>query len=181
MVIGGIAIIAHGVRRFTTDIDVAVRGDAVELSALVSELSRAGIGPRIPDAVAFASAHLVLLMRHVPTGVDLDISLAWSAFEHDAIHDAELRDFGKVRVPMSTAADLVVFKAIAARPKDIEDAETLLLLHPRMNVARVRERVAALAALADEPELLVSFDATVARARPPPPGARRRSAKPTRR
>jgi len=29
MVIGGIAVIAHGVRRFTTDIDAAVLGDAI--------------------------------------------------------------------------------------------------------------------------------------------------------
>jgi hypothetical protein len=29
MVIGGIAVIARGVRRLTTDIDAAVRGDAI--------------------------------------------------------------------------------------------------------------------------------------------------------
>ena len=85
MVIGGIAIIAHGVRRFTTDIDAAVRGDAISIDQLLEALARHDIVPRIPDAAAFAQANLVLLARHAPTGVDLDVSQAWSSFEHEAL------------------------------------------------------------------------------------------------
>jgi len=33
MVIGGIAVIAHGVQRMTTDIDAVVQGDAVSVMA----------------------------------------------------------------------------------------------------------------------------------------------------
>ena len=32
MVIGGIAVIARGVRRFTTDIGAAIRGDEIEIA-----------------------------------------------------------------------------------------------------------------------------------------------------
>lgn len=165
MIIGGIAVIAHGVRRFTTDIDAAVRGDAISVDLLVDALERHEIIPRIPNASTFARENLVLLARHAPTGVDLDVSLAWSTFEHDAIEAAERTAFGSVQVPMSTAEDLVVFKAIAGRPRDIDDAESLLVLHPRIDVERARGRVAELAALADAPELLDGFDAFVARAR----------------
>jgi hypothetical protein len=35
MVIGGIAVIAHGVRRFTTDIDAAILGDAISIERLL--------------------------------------------------------------------------------------------------------------------------------------------------
>jgi prolyl-tRNA editing enzyme YbaK/EbsC (Cys-tRNA(Pro) deacylase) len=44
---------------------------------------------------------------------------------------------------MARAEDLVVFKALAARPKDIEDAAALLLLHSTIDLARVRRRLAA--------------------------------------
>lgn len=165
MVIGGIAVIAHGVRRFTTDIDAAVRGDAVSIDALLRSLARSKITPRIADAAAFARENLVLLLRHEPTGVDLDVSLAWTTFEHDALGAATDVSFGRVVVRMSTPADLVIFKAIAGRPKDIEDAEALLVLHPDIDLARVRSRVAELAALAEAPELLDTFAKTVARAR----------------
>lgn len=163
MIIGGIAVIARGVRRFTTDIDAAVRGDAIAVEALFAELARSHIEPRIDDALAFARANLVLLMRHEPTGVDLDVSLAWSTFELEAIAASTTAPFGRVRAPMSTAEDLVVLKAIAGRAKDVDDIEALLTMH-RIDLARVRTQVAALAALAESPELVTSFDAIAARA-----------------
>jgi len=165
MIIGGIAVIARGVRRFTTDIDAAVRGDAISIETLVEVLFRHGVVPRIPRAVAFARTNLVLLMRHEKTGVDLDVSLAWSTFEHEAIDAAEEASFGRVRAPMAMPADLVVFKAIAGRPRDIEDAEALLVLYPKTPIARTRRRVAQLTALAEAPELLDAFDLLVARVR----------------
>jgi hypothetical protein len=159
MIIGGIAIIARGVRRMTTDIDVVVRGDAVAVETLLAILAERGIEPRIPDALAFARRSLVLLVRHRPTGVDLDVSLAWSAFEHGALERREDARYAGVVAPIATAEDLVVLKAIAARPKDYEDAETLLLLHPEIDVRRARRHLAELAELAGAPELTAAFDA----------------------
>ena len=150
MIIGGIAVIARGVRRMTTDIDVVVRGDATDPAALVEHLARFGIEPRIPDAVAFARRTLVLLVRHARTGVDLDVSFAWSSFEHEALAERSAARFGRVTVPMATPAALVVLKAIAARPRDLEDIEALLVLHGDIDVRRVRRSVAALGALADD-------------------------------
>jgi hypothetical protein len=158
MVIGGIAVIARGVRRFTTDIDVAVRGDAVRPERLLQALAAHGIGPRIADALTFAEANLVLLLRHEETGVDLDVSLAWSAFEHDALATSTPTSFGNVSAPMCTPENLIVFKAIASRPKDMEDAEALLALYPDIDRERVRSRVAELSLLAEAPELLSAFD-----------------------
>lgn len=109
----------------------------------------------------------MLLLRHEPTAVDLDVSFAWSAFEHDALVAATPCAFGRVVVPMATPEDLVVFKAVAGRPKHAEDAEALLVLHPSIDVARARRRVVELAMLAEAPEMTTAFDATVTRARAP--------------
>jgi hypothetical protein len=168
MIIGGIAIIARGVRRFTTDIDAAVRGDAVRPEVLLEIFARNGIQPRIPDALPFARANLVLLLRHESTGVDLDVSFAWSAFEHDALDACTLADFGRVQAPMCTAEDLVVFKAIAGRARDIEDAEALLGLYPAIDLKRVRRRVKELSILAEAPELMENFEVILSRQRAAP-------------
>jgi hypothetical protein len=40
MIIGGIAVIARGVRRFTADIDAAVRGDQVDVDTLLASLAK---------------------------------------------------------------------------------------------------------------------------------------------
>jgi len=71
MVIGGIAVIARGVRRFTTDIDAAVRGDAIRPAKLLEVFRKHGIVPRIPDALSFADANLV---RELIGGSELELT-----------------------------------------------------------------------------------------------------------
>lgn len=117
MIIGGVAVISHGVRRLTTDIDAVVRGDSITARQLVRRLARHAIRPRIEDAATFADRNLVLLLRHEPTGVDLDVSLGWSTLEHEALEARTEAAFGRVKTYMATPADLVVFKAVAARPR----------------------------------------------------------------
>jgi hypothetical protein len=164
MIIGGIAILARGVRRMTTDVDVVVRGDAVEASTLVEAFERVGVVGRIPDALAFAASSLVLLLVHERSGVELDVSLAWTAFEHEALAARTPARFGGLELPMATAEDLVVFKAIAARPKDLDDAETLLVLYPDIDVERVRRIVRQLAAAAEADHVPKLLEAVLARA-----------------
>jgi hypothetical protein len=141
MVIGGIAVIAHGVQRMTLDIDAVIRGDAVAVHAAIKVFRRHQIAPRIANAEAFAATNLVLLMRHRPTEVDLDLSLGWTAFEHEALAARAPTRFGKVSAPMASVDDRVVFKAIAGRPRDIDDAITLLALYPHIDMfPRTRAR-----------------------------------------
>lgn len=173
----------------TTDIDAAVRGDAVRVDRLLDAFARFRIEPRIRNAASFARENLVLLLRHRPTGIELDVSLAWTAFEHEALASATPVRFGTVRVPMATPEALVVFKSLAARPQDIEDATTLLALHPNIDIARVRRTVHTLALAAKEPEVdraleavIAARDATAPRPRTHPRRRRRasRPAKPRR-
>jgi Nucleotidyl transferase of unknown function (DUF2204) len=161
MVIGGIAVIAHGVQRMTTDIDAVIQGDAVSIAKLIDVLRRHQIVARIDDAEAFAAANLVLLVRHRPTEVDLDLSFGWTVFEHEALVACERTRYGSVVAPMARVEELLVFKAMAARPRDIDDAVTLLTLYPRVDLTRVRRRLVALAELADAPELVLGLEQLV--------------------
>jgi len=164
MVIGGIAVIARGVRRMTTDIDATVRGDQIDVVSLLKALAKKRIVPRIRDAERFASESLVVLLEHQPTGVELDVSLAWTDFEYEALVASSVATFGVARAPMAQAEDLVVFKAIAGRPKDIEDATTLLVLYPALDRTRLRRRVSQLAALAEDPAPISVLEAVIAAA-----------------
>jgi hypothetical protein len=163
-VIGGIAVIAHGVRRLTTDIDAVVKGGSVSVAETLRILAQCGFEPRIEDAEQFAMSNLVLLLHHRPTGVDIDLSFGWTEFENRAIGASVVMPFGRVRVPMVGPADLVAFKAIAGRARDIDDAAALLLLHPEIDVDAVRRQVQELAGLAEAPELIGGLDEALRRA-----------------
>lgn len=164
MLIGGIAIIAQGVRRLTTDIDAVIQGDQADPEMMLQALEASEIEPRIDDALAFAAKNLVLLLRHGPTGVDLDLSFGWTSFELEALQHPALLAFGRVRAPMATPEDLIVLKAMAGRPKDIDDAAALLALHPNIRLSRIRARLDELSSLGNAPEVSESLEKIVEKA-----------------
>jgi len=175
-VIGGVAVIARGVRRMTTDVDAVIAAGEIDYGAVVRALAAHAISPRTADAEEFARTNLVLLLQH-GSGVEIDVSFGWTEFERDAIEMSTVAAFGSVRTRMARADELVVFKAIAGRPKDLEDASSLLLMHPSIDVDAVRRRVAELAMLAEAPELVAGLDAIVAASRAARPEATTAAAK----
>lgn len=165
MLIGGIAVIARGVPRTTRDVDATISATTGQLDIVLRICEEQEISPRINDARAFADVNQVLLLRHSPSGVDVDVSLAWLPFEIEAIDASDKLQIGGVRVPVARPEDLVIYKAIAWRPQDQQDVERLLDLHgERMDLVRVRRVVAELAAALDEPERVIDLERVIDRA-----------------
>jgi predicted nucleotidyltransferase len=164
MLIGGIAVIARGVPRTTRDVDATVSAQTGQLEDLIHIFEKHDLEPRIDDARAFAQANQVLLLRHAPSGVDVDVSLAWLPFELEAINAADNLTVGEVRVPVARPEDLVIYKAIAWRPQDQQDVERLLTLHgDRMDLVRVRQVVSELADALEEPERTAELERVIQR------------------
>ena len=160
MVIGGIAVIARGVPRQTIDIDATVAADGLDMAGLIDTLLQHGIAARIPNAAEFARQRQVLLLRHLPTGTPLDLSLAWLPFEADALGRATAVDFGGVQIPVVSVDDLIVLKAVAWRTRDRGDIERLLALHRKtVDITWIRDTVRQFYDVLDEPERLAEFDA----------------------
>jgi len=159
MVIGGIAVIAHGVARQTIDIDATILATRLDTSRILSALAGCSILPRIEDALEFAEKSQVLLLVHEKTRVTLEISLAFSSFEQEALEKAVEADFGGVRIPVAVPEDLVIYKALAWRDQDRYDIEQLLTLHgDHIDRKRVRTYVYEFAQILGEPERIPEFD-----------------------
>jgi hypothetical protein len=152
MLIGGVAVIAHGVPRTTLDVDATLEGPLADLDALVEAWGALGLEPRVDGAVEFARRHQTLLLRDRLHDVPVDVTLAWLPFEAEAIARSEIVGFGDLRVRVPRVDDLLVYKLVAGRPKDLDDAERLFLLHrDRVSAARLRGVVAEFAeAIEDE-------------------------------
>ena len=159
MVIGGIAVIAHGVPRQTIDVDATVLATRLETPKILTALSGFSIRPRIADVLKFAERSQVLLLVHEKTQVPLEISLAFSSFEQDALERAVEVDFGGVRIPVAVPEDLVIYKALAWRDQDRYDIEQLITLHgDRIDLGRVRTFVLEFAQILDAPERIPEFE-----------------------
>jgi len=159
MLIGGVAVIARGVRRLTDDVDATLWAEGVNLKAVLLKLAAQGIRPRIDDAQAFARRSQVLLLEHEPSGIDIDLSLAWLPFESEALDRADLLSIGKRRVKVATPGDLIIYKAIAARERDFSDIQQLLEIHGAViDLGRTRRTVAELASALERPELVQALD-----------------------
>ena len=159
MIIGGVAVISAGVARLTTDVDATVAGADATPEHILLTMARHGCVARIADVAAFARQSQVLLLRHEPTQVNVDLSLAWLPFEEAALGRAREVDFDGTRLRVATPMDLVIYKIVASRPRDLDDAEKLLLLHADIDVAYVREVIGAFAAAIEQPERVEVLEA----------------------
>jgi hypothetical protein len=167
MIIGGVAVIAHGVPRLTVDIDATVVAAGLDVDRLTDVLAAHGIRGRIPDASGFAAAHQVFLATHEPSGTPVDISLAWLPFEEEALGTSVSCNYAGVAIRIPRPEDLVVYKLVASRPRDLDDAEGLLLLHGAgMDLDRVRKIVGEFASILDDTERPKALERLIERTGP---------------
>jgi hypothetical protein len=144
MFIDGLAVIAHGHIRTTDDIDATVSGEDVSADRIVQWAAAHDIHPRMDDALAFARRNQVLLLVHRPTGVELDLSLAWLPFEREALARRTIVRLRDLELRVCDPEDLIVYKLVAARALDLEDARQIALRHhTRIDRERVRRLLTA--------------------------------------
>jgi hypothetical protein len=168
MVIGGVAASVLGQPRLTQDVDALAILPEGEWADAVSTAARHGIVPRIENPLDFARRSRVLLMRHIPSGIDIDVTFGGLLFERAAVENSKIHDIAGLRVRLPRVEDLLVMKAVARRPKDLQDIEGLLAAHPKADVAAVRRWVSEFAVAMSMSDMLDDFDKLVARSKSKP-------------
>lgn len=156
--IGGLAVERWGEPRLTLDVDATVLAEyGTEVQVIDAVLGR--FAARRPDAREFALAHRVLVVR-ASNGVDLDLSLAAFEFEREVLNRATPYEFEPgVGLLTCSAEDLIVYKAVAGRPRDIGDIETVVRRQGRrLDVDRVRRWLRVFAELKEDPDLARAFE-----------------------
>ncbi len=154
VVIGGIAVSLIGQARFTEDLDAMVLLSVEDIAHFLEIAKKENIEPRISQADDFARRNRVLLLRHIPSQTDIDISMGVLPFEQEVIARSviyEIDDALKIRLP--TPEDLIIMKAIAHRPKDLLDIQGIIQSHPNLDRQRIQNWVAQFAELLEMPEL----------------------------
>jgi hypothetical protein len=138
VIIGGIAASLLGQPRLTADLDAVIILSTDDLPKLIEAAAHEGMTARIPDAEAFARKNRVLLLKHVNSGINVDISLGNLPFETEMIERGQEISVGSLHVRLPTPEDLIIMKAVAHRSKDMADIQAMAAIHPNLDKERIK-------------------------------------------
>ena len=158
VIIGGIATGFLGKPRFTVDLDAMFLASTSDISRILELAAEEGIEPRTDKVMEFARKSRVLLLRHSASGASIDISLGVLPFEEEVVARSRVYDVGMLSVRLPTPEDLIIMKAIAHRPKDLIDIQTIIDSHPDLDVKRIRYWVKSFADVLETPGLWTDIE-----------------------
>lgn len=146
--IGGLAVSARSIPRFTKDIDfvVAVADDAAS-EALIHHLRGRGYRPQ--EIVEHEYLDRLSTVRLVadPLDVALDLLFASSGIEAEIVTaSTSVEILPGLRVPVAAAGHLIALKVLARRSQDLTDLDALLTAADEVDIALAREAVALIVA-----------------------------------
>lgn len=125
-VIGGLAVSLRGLPRMTVDVGLVIQADLDDALRLVRDLPSTPFMPLFDGVEEVVTSAFILPLRHRVMGVRVDIAIGMSGFERDAVSRATPVVVGEVTIPVVTVEDLLVMKALAARPQDESDIRGLI-------------------------------------------------------
>src|SRR5205823_6343676 len=124
MVVGGMALAAHGHPRATKDIDIFVRASPENGVRIVAALKRFGAPLHGVTADAFSTPGLVLQLGVPPRRIDLTTIIDGVEFD-EASSDVVTVELNGLRLPVIGRKSLIKNKRAAARPQDLVDVKVL--------------------------------------------------------
>jgi hypothetical protein len=131
-VVGGVAISLGSRARYTADVDAVLWEVDQRLPGVLACLASRGFRLREENAMEIAKRSRVLLLED-PNSVGIDLSMGVLPFERWMIDGSTKVKLADVSVPIASPEALVVMKAIAWRPKDLEDIRVIVAAHPHLD------------------------------------------------
>lgn len=126
MIIGGQAVLLHGEPRLTQDIDITLGIDPTGLPLILAVCAALDLQPLPHDPEKFVLQTFVLPARPRTLGPRVDFIFSNTEYERLAIERAVRVELGGERIPFASAEDLIIHKLFAGRPRDFEDAASVV-------------------------------------------------------
>lgn len=153
VIIGGISVGLLGKPRFTADIDALILLEFEQIEHFIDTARKFGFIPRIKDIANFARRSHVLLFTHGSSGIDVDLSIGLLPFEQELMDRSKKFSAEGVSFNIPTPEDMIIMKAVAHRPKDIEDIRTIVQGQKKLDIKRIKYWVKEFSAVLEMPEL----------------------------
>jgi hypothetical protein len=163
---GAQAVIVWGRPRLTADVDVTVALAPAEVERILPPLEAASFDPRPEHPSDFVLKTRILPLIHQPTGIPVDLVFAGPGLEMEFLENAREIDISGLEIPVISPEDLVIAKVLAGRPKDMEDAESVVAEQAdALDLGRIRHWLGRLEEALDRRDLLPEVECMVERSR----------------
>lgn len=163
MMIGGVANLHWGTRRFTEDLDLVVRIADEDVSSWLGRVAKR-FRMITSDLPGFLRRNHFIQIE-TQSGVPADVMVAVLPYQWSAIERAVPVPVAGCPVRFCTAEDLVIHKLASERPLDHADVEGVVLRQgERLDRAYLDRHVRDLAAGLERPEVLSFYDACLKKA-----------------
>ncbi len=144
LIVGGMAVVAHGYVRLTMDLDIVLDPEPAALARALEALSNLGYRPRAPVPIgAFADAEQrskwasengltvfsLFSPEHKSTEIDLFLECPFD-FEEAFARAFRGRMVSGTLLTFVSKAELIALKRAAGRPRDLLDIEKLEAIPP---------------------------------------------------
>jgi hypothetical protein len=138
VVVGGVALVLHGVVRLTADLDLIVQLETKNLTKLISVIKGLGYRPKVPvKAEEFIDNEKretwrkekgmqVLSFYHPKKPAPLLDVFVNEPIDYETLADEkEVIQAGSIKIPVVSKRHLIELKKISGRPQDIADINAL--------------------------------------------------------
>ena len=139
--VGGVAVALMARPRFTADVDAVLLDVDDRLEWLIHKMSEAGYAARAQDQLDFARRNRVLTLRD-SFEVNVDLMLGLLPFDVELVARGEKVLLEGTEIVVANPQFLLVMKAVAWRPKDLDDLVELAAINPDIDREFVLETFA---------------------------------------
>ena len=148
--LGGMAVLAWGQPRYTSDVDAMVSLDRGHIAPLAEALHRQGLKASAHDFEdAFRDRSHVTVFDD-RTGFHVDVKLAFTQDERAQVLDARRVPFGGGGLTIARPEDTIAYKLKFGSPQDLADARSILVRQEgRLDLARLESFASRLGVAAE--------------------------------
>jgi predicted nucleotidyltransferase len=139
MIIGGQAVLLYGEARVTRDIDITLGVNIDSYKTIKKICQNFPLKILVKNPEDFIKDTMVLPSLEEKTGIRVDFIFSLTSFEKEAIERANIIKISGQKVAFAAIEDLVVFKMIAGRERDLEDVRNLVRLNPDIKKKHVEK------------------------------------------
>lgn len=127
MIIGGQAVLIYGEPRLTRDIDVTLGVGPERLADLLAFAEASDWRVLVEKPQEFVQRSMVLPCLDPQSDIRIDFIFSHSEYEQQAMKRVRRVEIGNAAVCFASAEDVIVHKIVAGRPRDLDDARSILL------------------------------------------------------